>query len=169
MQIHDLKPAAGSTKRRKVIGRGIGSGHGKTSTRGAKGQKKHGQVNPNFEGGQTPLHRRLPQLRGFKPVNRKVYAIVNVGQLDVFEENAEVTPETLIEHGFARELREVLVVSDGGGKTLDPKLMRKLKVGGIKVLGDGELTKKLTVKAHKFSKSAIEKLQAAGGAAEVLK
>ena len=76
--LHNLQPAEGSTHRRKRIGRGIGSGHGKTSTRGHKGNKARGQVNPNFEGGQTPLHRRLPQLRGFKPVNKKFYALVNV-------------------------------------------------------------------------------------------
>jgi large subunit ribosomal protein L15 len=145
MQLHDLKPAPGSTKRRKIVGRGIGSGHGKTSTRGAKGQAKHGQVNPNFEGGQTPLHRRLPQVRGFKPVNKKDYAIINVGALEVFEAGAEVTPELLIERKLLRDVRD-----------------------GVKVLGDGELSKKLTVRAHKFSKSAIEKLQAVGGAAESL-
>src|SRR5579862_5338233 len=97
MQLHDLKPVPGSNKRRKVIGRGIGSGHGKTSTRGHNGNKARGQVNPNFEGGQTPLHRRLPQVRGFKPVNKKVYALVNLSTLEErFEPGTEVTPELLI-------------------------------------------------------------------------
>ena len=145
MQLHDLKPAPGSHKRRKVVGRGIGSGHGKTSTRGAKGQKKHGQVNPNFEGGQTPLHRRLPQVRGFKPINKKYYAIVNIAALEELEAGLEVTPEMLVERGVLRDMRD-----------------------GVKILGDGELTKKLTVRAHKFSQSAVVKIQAAGGAAEVL-
>lgn len=145
MQIHDLKPAAGSTHRRKKIGRGPGSGHGKTSTRGHNGQKSREQVNPNFEGGQTALHRRLPQVRGFKPINKKYYAIVNVSDLAIFDAGAEVTPELLIERGALRDVRD-----------------------GVKVLGDGEINKKLTVRANKFSKSAILKLQAAGGAAEVL-
>lgn len=145
MQLHDLKPAPGSNRRRKVLGRGPGSGHGKTAGRGAKGQKKHGQVNPNFEGGQTPLHRRLPQVRGFKPVNKRYYAVVNVGALEDFEAGAEVTPQRLIEQGLLRDVRD-----------------------GLKILGDGTLTKKLIVRAHKFSKSAIAKIEAAGGAAEVL-
>ena len=145
MQLHDLRPAPGSNKRRKVVGRGPGSGHGKTSGRGHKGNKARGQVNPNFEGGQTLLHRRLPQLRGFKPVNKKDYAIVNVGALAGFESGAEVTPDVLIQRGILRDVRD-----------------------GVKILGDGELTTKLTVRAHKFSHSAIEKIQAAGGAAEVV-
>ncbi len=145
MQIHDLKPAPGSTHRRKKIGRGPGSGHGKTSTRGHNGQKSREQVNPNFEGGQTALHRRLPQLRGFKPVNKKDYAIVNVGDLNRFDAGTEVTPDLLIERSVIRDIRD-----------------------GVKILGDGRITRKLTVRANKFSQSAIEKLQAAGGAAEVL-
>src|SRR5579862_7865203 len=145
MQLHDLRPSPGSNKRRKVVGRGPGSGHGKTSGRGHKGNKARGQVNPNFEGGQTPLHRRLPQLRGFKPVNKKDFAIVNVGALAGFEAGAEVTPDLLVQRGILRDVRD-----------------------GVKILGDGELTAKLTVRAHKFSHSAIEKIQAAGGAAEVV-
>ena len=145
MQIHDLKPAEGSHRRRQIVGRGPGSGHGKTSTRGAKGQKKHGQVNPNFEGGQTPLHRRLPQLRGFKPVNKKDYAIINVRDLEALEAGTTVTGESLVEAGIIRDVRD-----------------------GLKVLGDGELTKSVTVQAVKFSKSAIEKITAAGGAAQTL-
>jgi large subunit ribosomal protein L15 len=144
--IHELKPAVGSTHRRKRVGRGIGSGHGKTSTRGNKGNKARGQINPNFEGGQTPLHRRLPQVRGFKPVNKKVYALVNLNTLEArFEEGEEVTPEALIARGIVRDLHH-----------------------GLKVLGDGELKKKLTVRAHKFSQSAQEKITAAGGTAETL-
>jgi len=145
MQIHDLRPAPGSTHRRKKVGRGPGSGHGKTSTRGHNGQKSREQVNPNFEGGQTALHRRLPQVRGFKPVNKKYYAIVNISDLAAFEAGSEVTPDLLVERGVLRDVRD-----------------------GVKILGDGEITKRLTVRANKFSKSAIEKLQAAGGAAEVL-
>src|SRR3982751_5910769 len=127
MQIHDWKPAAGSTHRRKKIGRGPGSGHGKTSTRGHNGQKSREQVNPNFEGGQTPLHRRLPQVRGFKPVNKKIYALVNLDLLEEkFEAGAEISPETLIAAGIVRDLHH-----------------------GLKILGNGEVTKKFTVRAHK--------------------
>ncbi len=144
--LHNLKPAPGSTHRRKRVGRGIGSGHGKTSTRGHKGNKARGQVNPNFEGGQTPLHRRLPQVRGFKPVNKKFYALVNLSDIEsVFEAGAEVNPETLIATGILRDIRD-----------------------GIKILGDGEVTKSFKVSAHKFSKSAQEKLSAAGGSIEIL-
>jgi large subunit ribosomal protein L15 len=145
MQIHDLKPAPGSHRRRKKVGRGPGSGHGKTSGRGANGQKSKEQVNPNFEGGQTPLHRRLPQLRGFKPVNKKDYAIINVSDLNKVEAGATVTGETLIELKVIRDIRD-----------------------GLKVLGDGEITKGVTVQAVKFSKTAIEKIEAAGGTVQTL-
>jgi large subunit ribosomal protein L15 len=127
------------------VGRGRGSGHGKTSTRGANGHKARGQVNQNFEGGQTPLHRRIPQLRGFRAINKKIFAVVNVGELDIFDTGAEVTADTLMEAGVLRDIRD-----------------------GLKILGDGDITKKLTVKANKFSKSAIEKLQSAGGVAEIV-
>jgi large subunit ribosomal protein L15 len=144
--LHNLKPAAGSTHRKKRIGRGIGSGHGKTSTRGHKGSKARDQVNPNLEGGQTPLHRRLPQLRGFKPVNKKHYALINVEVLEEhFEAGAEVSPETILAKGLLRDIHD-----------------------GLKVLGNGEVTKAFTVRAHKFSQSAQEKLQAAGGTVETL-
>ena len=152
--IHNLKPAVGSVHRSKRIGRGIGSGHGKTSTRGHKGNKARGQINPNFEGGQTPLHRRLPHLRGvasrnpngFKNIRDRSYALVNLYVLEEnFDADTVITPELLIERGLVRELHY-----------------------GLKVLGEGELSKKFTVHAHKFSKSAQEKLQAAGGTAEVL-
>src|SRR5580693_1604197 len=126
--LHNLKPAEGSTHRRKRVGRGIGSGHGKTSTRGHKGNKARGQVNPNFEGGQTPLHRRLPQVRGFKPVNKKFYALVNLSDLEAaFTSGAVVNPETLLAAGVLRDIRD-----------------------GLKVLGDGEVTKKLVVSTHKI-------------------
>ncbi len=144
--IHNLKPTPGSTHRRKRLGRGMGSGHGKTSTRGHKGNKARGQINPNFEGGQTPLHRRLPHIRGFKPVNKKIYALVNIEVLEQkFAAGTVITPELLISSGVVRDLHH-----------------------GLKVLGDGEVTKKFTVHAHKFSQSAQEKLQQAGGSIEVL-
>jgi large subunit ribosomal protein L15 len=152
--IHNISPAEGSVHRRKRVGRGIGSGHGKTSTRGHKGNKARGQVNPNFEGGQTPLHRRLPHLRGvasrnphgFKTMRDRRYALVNLNVLEQhFEAGAEITPEALQERGLLRDLHF-----------------------GLKVLGDGDLSKKFTVHAHKFSQSAQEKIQAAGGAAETL-
>ena len=159
--IHNLKPAVGSTHKRKRVGRGIGSGHGKTSTRGHKGNKSRGQINPNFEGGQTPLHRRLPMLRGvqhrnpngFTKIRDRSYAIVNLERLEAtFDMGAEVTIEGLIEQG-------VLRAEDYGTR---PNQKR------VKILGDGELTKKLTVRVHAFSKSAIEKIEAAGGVAEAV-
>lgn len=145
MHIHDLKPAPGSNRRRKIIGRGIGSGHGKTSGKGHKGNKARGQINPNFEGGQTPLHRRLPQVRGFKPVNKTYYAAVNIGALDVFEDGMDVTAEMLAAQGLLRDANEK-----------------------YKILGDGALTKRLTVHAHKFSKTAVEKVQGVGGTSETI-
>mgnify|MGYP000924409778 CR=1 FL=1 len=146
MKLHDLKPAEGSVKTPLRKGRGTGSGLGKTAGRGHKGQKSRsgGGVRPGFEGGQMPLSRRLPK-RGFTNIFAKVYSLVNVSDLDVFEEDTVVTPEMLRETGLVRKLND-----------------------GIKVLGDGELTKKLTVQAHKFSKSAIEKIEASGGKAEVI-
>ena len=132
---------------RKRVGRGPGSGTGKTSGKGHKGQnaRSGGGVRPGFEGGQLPLFRRLSK-RGFNNYNfRTVYATVNVGDLERFEEGTTVTKELLIETGLVK-------------KELD----------GIKILGNGELTKKLTVKASKFSKSAIEKIEAIGGKAEVI-
>ncbi|WP_199616535.1 50S ribosomal protein L15 [Paenibacillus alkalitolerans] len=146
MKIHELQPAPGSRQTRKRVGRGVGSGMGKTSTRGHKGQNARagGGVRPGFEGGQNPLYRRLPK-RGFHNPFRKEYAIVNLDQLNAFADGTEVTPELLIESGIIK----------------NPQ-------AGIKVLGDGELTVKLTVKANKFSKSAAEKINAAGGTAEVI-
>lgn len=146
MKLHELSPAPGSRKTRKRIGRGIGSGTGKTSGRGHKGQNSRsgGGVRPGFEGGQNPLYRRLPR-RGFTNIHRREYAIVNLDQLGKFEEGTEVTPELLQESGIVK----------------NPKF-------GIKVLGDGELTVQLTVKANKFSQSAVDKIQAAGGKTEVI-
>jgi large subunit ribosomal protein L15 len=145
MQIDDLRPAKGSTHRRKRVGRGIGSGHGKTCGRGTKGDKARGQVPLGFESGNTPLHRRLPQLRGFKSRNRVSYAVVNVADLESLDSGSRVDPQSLYEMGLLRDANE-----------------------RVKVLGDGELTKKLSVRAHKFSASAAAKIEAAGGTAEVL-
>ena len=146
MKLHELAPAAGATKAPKRIGRGTGSGTGKTSARGQKGQKSRsgGGVRPGFEGGQMPLARRLPK-RGFTNIFAKEYATVNVSALEAFEDGTEITAEFLKEQGVIK-------------KVLD----------GLKVLGDGELTKKLSVKAVKFTKSAEEKIKNAGGTAEVI-
>ncbi len=146
MKLHDLKPPAGARKRRKVVGRGTGSGHGKTAGRGHKGQKARagGGSHPWFEGGQLPLHRRVPK-RGFTNIFRKRYAIVNVADLNRFDPGAAVTPGALQTAGLIREMGD-----------------------GVKVLGDGELTRPLSVSAHKFSRAAAEKIRAAGGTVEVL-
>ncbi|GFR38832.1 50S ribosomal protein L15 [Insulibacter thermoxylanivorax] len=146
MKIHELTPAPGSRHSRKRVGRGIGSGHGKTSGRGHKGQwaRSGGGVRPGFEGGQNPLYRRLPK-RGFTNIHRKEYAVVNVEELNRFAAGTEVTPELLLETGVVKNPRD-----------------------GIKILGDGDLQVQLTVKANKFSQSAVEKIQAAGGKTEVI-
>ena len=146
MKLHELNKVEGSTHRRKVVGRGPGSGHGKTSGRGEKGQKARsgGGVHIWFEGGQTPLFRRMPK-RGFLNINAKEYALVNLDQLNVFEDGTEVTPVVLKEAGIIRAEKS-----------------------GVKVLGNGELTKKLTVKAAKFSKSAEAAITAKGGSIEVI-
>ena len=146
MKLHELKPAEGSKKKRKRVGRGIGSGYGKTSGRGHKGQnaRSGGGVRPGFEGGQNPIYRRLPK-RGFHNPNRKEYSIVNLSTLSRFEEGTEVTPDLLKKLGIIKNLKD-----------------------GLKILGDGELTTKLHVKAHKFSKSAQEKITAVGGTTEVI-
>lgn len=146
MKLHELKPAEGSRKVRNRVGRGTSSGNGKTAGRGQKGQKARsgGGVRPGFEGGQTPLFRRLPK-RGFTNVNAKEYALVNLDQLNVFEDGTEVTPALLKEAGIVRNFKS-----------------------GVKVLGNGELTKKLTVKAAKFSKSAEAAITAKGGSIEVI-
>lgn len=147
MKLHELKAAEGSRHTRKRVGRGTSSGTGKTAGRGQKGQKARsgGGVRLGFEGGQTPLFRRLPK-RGFTNINRKEYAIVNLDMLNNrFEDGAEVTPAALIEAGIIKNEKS-----------------------GIKILGNGELSKKLTVKAAKFSKSAEEAIKAAGGSVEVI-
>lgn len=144
MDLSNLKPALGSTKTRKRIGRGAGSGTGKTSGKGHKGQKARsgGSIKAGFEGGQMPLQRRLPK-RGFTPLAKKVYALVNVADLEQFEAGSVVDAKVLIEAGLVNKI-----------------------IDGIKILGDGELTKALTVKADKFSKTASDKIAAAGGKAE---
>ena len=146
MKLHELKPAEGSRQVRNRVGRGTSSGNGKTSGRGQKGQKSRsgGGVRLGFEGGQTPLFRRLPK-RGFTNINRKEYAVINLDVLNQFEDGTEVTPVTLVEAGIV-----------------------KSEKAGIKVLANGELTKKLTVKAAKFSKAAEEAIVAAGGSIEVI-
>ena len=146
MKLQDLQPALGSTKKAYRKGRGAGSGNGKTAGRGHKGQwaRSGGGVRPGFEGGQMPLARRLPK-RGFNNIFGTTYAPVNVSALERFENGTEVTTELLLETG---------VIS----KALD----------GVKILGNGTLTKKLTVKAAAFSASAKEKIEAAGGKAEVI-
>lgn len=145
MNLSQLKPPAGQTKPRKRIGRGMGSGHGKTSTRGSKGQHAgtgFGQKR-GFEGGQMPLHRRLPK-RGFKNIFKKQYAIVNLGSLEKLEGDS-FNLQTLIGLGVVKKAGE-----------------------GLKILGTGQLTRKITVEAHQFSKSALEKIQQAGGTAQVI-
>lgn len=146
MKLHELTPAPGSRKARKRLGRGIASGTGKTAGRGHKGQnaRSGGGVRPGFEGGQNPLYRRLPR-RGFTNIHRTEYAIVNLDELNRFAAGTEVTPDLLSETGIVK----------------NPK-------SGIKILGDGELTVQLTVKANKFSQSAVDKIQAAGGKTEVI-
>ncbi|BBN97433.1 50S ribosomal protein L15 [Sporolactobacillus terrae] len=146
MKLHELKPAEGSRFARKRVGRGYGSGLGKTSGRGQKGQKSRsgGRVRLGFEGGQMPLLQKLPK-KGFKNPTRKIYAIVNVEKLNQFENGTEITPELLLQKRVIRKLND-----------------------GIKVLGEGKLESKLTVKAHKFSASAKEAIEAAGGNIEVI-
>ncbi|QQE74697.1 50S ribosomal protein L15 [Brevibacillus composti] len=146
MKLHELKPAEGSRHTRKRVGRGIGSGTGKTAGKGHKGQnaRSGGGVRPGFEGGQNPLFRRLPK-RGFTNISRKEYAVVNLDALNRFEEGTVVTPELLKETGVISALRD-----------------------GVKVLANGELNVKLTVKAHKFSNAAAEKIAQVGGTTEVI-
>ena len=147
MQLHTLSPAPGSKKAPKRKGRGTGSGLGKTAGRGQDGQKSRsgGGVRPGFEGGQMPLARRLPK-RGFSNARfKKTFAIVNVGDLNIFDANTVITPELLMEYGFVRKLND-----------------------GLKILGNGEVEKAFTIKAHKISKSAEEKILAGGGKVEVI-
>ncbi len=141
MDLNNLRPAEGSNKNRKRIGRGIGSGHGKTSTKGHKGQKARsgGSIKPGFEGGQMPMQRRLPK-RGFKPLNKKVYTIVHLSQLEGFENGSSIDTKVLVEKGIVKDLND-----------------------GIKILADGELTKALIIKSIKVSSAAKDKIVAAGG------
>lgn len=143
MKIHDLKPAPGSTRDRKRVGRGIGGKGGKTAGRGTKGQGARNNIKPGFEGGQMPLARRIPKLKGFKNPFRVEYVVVNLDALEQFEGDL-VTPETLRAKGLVH------------------------KHGLVKVLGRGELSRRVTVKAHAFSKSAEQAITAAGGSVEIL-
>ena len=145
MKLHDLKPAVGATSAPKRLGRGVGSGLGKTSGKGHKGAKARsgGGKRPGFEGGQMPLTMRLPK-RGFTNKWRVEYATVNVDRLNIFEDGAVVSPVELIESGILKNVQD-----------------------GVKILGNGELTRALTVKANKFSESAKQKIEAAGGKVEV--
>lgn len=146
MKLHELQPAEGSTTAQKRLGRGIGSGLGKTSGKGHKGQKARsgGRKRPGFEGGQMPMYRRIPKA-GFTNIFHKEYAAVNVERLEVFNDGDVVDVEALLNKGIIR-------------KTLD----------GVKIMGNGDLTKKLTVKADKFTASAKEKIEAIGGTTEVI-
>ena len=146
MNLHNLAPAKGAKKKRKRIGRGPGSGHGKTATKGHKGllARSGGGKQPGFEGGQMPLIRRVPKY-GFTNPFRKEYAIVNLSDLEKITSADPVTPEALVQFGLIKNLK-----------------------ASVKILGTGDLKSKLTVRAHKFSKSALDKIQAAGGKAEVI-
>ena len=147
MKLHTLYQPEGAVKERKRVGRGVATGNGKTAGKGHKGQKARsgGGVRPGFEGGQLPLFRRLPK-RGFSNAPFKIeYATINVSDLDKFEDGAVVTPELLKEMGILKQ-----------------------QLDGVKVLGNGELTKKITVKANRFSKTAVEKIEKMGGKAEVI-
>jgi large subunit ribosomal protein L15 len=146
MKLHDLKPAVGATTAPKRLGRGTGSGLGKTSGKGHKGAKARsgGGKGPGFEGGQIPLMRRIPK-RGFTNKFRTEYCAINVDRLNIFEDGQVVTPVELIEAGITKNILD-----------------------GVKIMGNGEITKKLTVKANKFTETAKEKIEAAGGKAEVI-
>ena len=146
MRLEELKPAAGAKKKAKRVGRGPGSGSGKTAGKGHKGQKARsgGVKGAGFEGGQMPLQRRIPK-RGFTNIFRKEYSVVNLQDLEVMAGGDPITPEMLMQNGLIKDMKT-----------------------GVKVLGMGELKSKLTVRAHKFSKSAVEKIQAAGGKVEVI-
>lgn len=144
MELNNLRPSIGSTKNRKRIGRGTGSGHGKTATKGHKGQKARsgGSIKAGFEGGQMPLQRRLPK-RGFTPLDKVVFSLVNISQLDVFEAGEAIDAMTLVSKGLIKSTRFA-----------------------VKILGNGDLTKSLKVTANKFSQSAKDKIIAAGGSIE---
>lgn len=146
MSLNNFHPPAGATRPKRRVGRGIGSGMGKQATRGGKGQSARRQIHPNFEGGQSPIQRRLPVKKGFRNINHKEYAIVNLDDLtNLFEDGAEVTPETLVASGIIAASKD-----------------------GVKVLAFGEIGKTLTISAHKFSKAAREAIEAKGGTVTVL-
>ncbi len=147
MNLHELKPPQGCKKKKKRVGRGEGSGHGKTSGRGQKGQNSRsgGGVSPWFEGGQNPLHQRVPKLPGFKNPFKKEFVLINVFKLNTFDSGSEVNPETLFAKGLIRKKNSL-----------------------IKILGNGKLEKALTVKSHGLSGTAIRKIEEAGGKAEKL-
>jgi large subunit ribosomal protein L15 len=144
MKLHHLKPAPGSKKRKVRVGRGEAGRRGKTAGRGTKGLKARSKVRQGFEGGQTPLQRRIPKMKGFKNPNRIEYTVINVERLSGFEADSTVTPETIRDAGLAKQR------------------------GLIKVLGQGDINVALTVKAHAFSASAVEKIESAGGSIEVI-
>lgn len=146
MKLHELKPAEGTNKSKKRLGRGTASGQGKTAGKGQKGQKSRsgGGVRLGFEGGQMPLYRRLPKI-GFTNIFRREYAVVNLSDLERFDNGTVVNPDVLKEAGLVKAM-----------------------LGGVKILGNGDLTKNLTVQAHKFSKTAADKIAAAGGKVEVI-
>ncbi len=146
MKLHELRAVEGATRAPKRKGRGTGTGNGTTAGRGMNGQRSRsgGRVRPGFEGGQMPLYRRIPK-RGFTNIWGTEYAILNVSDLNKFEAGAMVTPEAIKEAGLVKQVKD-----------------------GIKILGNGDLEKNLTVQAHKFSKTAIEKIESAGGKAEVI-
>jgi len=146
MRIEDIRPAEGSTKNKKRVGRGVGSGHGKTSCKGHKGQKARsgGTKGAGFEGGQMPLQRRVPK-RGFKNIFKKEYAIVNLDIIDALKDDAVITPELLIEKGVIKKMKD-----------------------GLKVLANGSIQRPVTIKANAFSTSAAAKIEAAGGKTEVI-
>lgn len=148
MKLHELKPAKGAVKAKRRIGRGTATGQGKTAGRGQDGQwsRSGGGVRPGFEGGQMPLYRRLPK-RGFNNTEFETrYTTINIDKLNSFEDGTEITPQMLKENG----------------------VIRKIEKDGVKILGNGSIEKKLTIKANKFTKSAAEKIEAAGGKAEVI-
>ena len=146
MKVHDIAPSQGARKKRKRVGRGPGSGHGKTSCRGHKGQKSRsgGSVPPGFEGGQMPLQRRLPK-RGFTNIFKKHYALINVRDLEGFAADADLDTEALVQAGLVRKVKD-----------------------RVKLLGDGEISHPVTIKVHKASKKAKEKVEAAGGKVEII-
>ena len=146
MKVHDLSPLEGTRKKRKRVGRGPGSGHGKTSCRGHKGQKSRsgGSLRPGFEGGQMPLQRRLPK-RGFTNIFKKHYALINVKDLEGFAPDVELDTEALKKAGLVNKVKD-----------------------GVKLLGDGEISHPVTIKVHKVSKTAKEKIERAGGKVEII-